>query len=168
MGANLTRRTVAGMVAMMAAASTMAWAGGGVRPLQARGARLLEEGTRRSATMRDLVDEIRRSDVVVYVDLDPNEPGALDGSLRFRAASADVRYVRVWLQPRRCDRTLMAVLGHELQHAVEVARAADVRSAQTMMALYTAIGKSGNPGRYDTEAAREIGASVRKELDGTK
>jgi hypothetical protein len=165
MGANGTWQTAAAAVMAVAATAAMASAEGGVRPLQERGARLLDEGTRRSAAMRELVDELRASDLVVYVDLDANEPGALAGSLRFRAVTAEARYVRVWLQPRRCDRELVSVLAHELQHAVEVARAADVRSAESFKALYAAVGKSGNAGRYETAAAQEMGARVRKELE---
>jgi hypothetical protein len=155
------------VVAAIAAAPALATAGD-VRPLQARGARLLEEGARRSAAMRELVDEIGRSDVVVYVDLDANEPGSLEGSLQFRAATPDIRYVRVWLQPRRTDEVLMPVLAHELQHAAEVARAAEVRSAESFRAMYAAVGKSANPGHYETEAAQRVGARVRRELEANR
>ena len=163
-------RTTGWMAAVvMAVAAMLATpapaAGGGVRPLQPRGVRLLEEASRRSSTVRDLVDELKRSDVVVYVDLDANEAGGLEGSLRFGGASAAARYVRVWLQPRRCDEAVMSTLAHELQHAVEVARAADVTSTERLQAMYTAAGKSNNPGHYETAAAQEAGARVRRELE---
>jgi hypothetical protein len=168
MSAMRARWTAVLAVAGLATAATVA-AAGDVRPLQKRGARLLDEGVRRSAAMRALVDELSRSDMVVYVDLDPNEPATgLEGALRFRAATPEARYVRVWLQPRRCDSALMPVLAHELQHAVEVARAADVRSAESFRALYAAVGRSGTAGHYETAAALEMGARVRRELEDAK
>ena len=148
----------------LAVTATVA-AAGDVRALQPRGARLLEEGMRRTAAMRELVDDLRKTDVVVYVDLDPNEPGNLEGNLRFRGAAAGARYVRVWLQPRRCDKTLMVVLAHELRHALEVGAAPEVHDAETFKALYAAVGKTARPGRYETDAAQQMGERVRKELE---
>jgi hypothetical protein len=155
---------VLGMAAVVAAPG-LAAADGGVRPLQARGARLLDEGLRRSATLSALVAEIRASDVVVYVDLDPDEPGALEGSLRFRVAAGGTRYLRVWLQPRRCDDVLIATLAHELQHAAEVARAVDVTSPAAFKALYASVGRSARADRFETDAAQATGARVRRELE---
>jgi hypothetical protein len=153
------------MVVAATVAAPVLTAGGGVRPLQARGTRLLEEASRRSATVRELVDELGRSDVVVYVDLDGNDPSDLDGSLRFMGATANTRNVHVWLQPRHSDSALMPTLAHELQHAVEVARATDVRSAERFEAMYAALGTSANPRRYETAAAQDVGVRVRRELD---
>ena len=65
-----------------------------------------------------LVEELGRSDVVVYLDLDPYDASPLNGSLRFRGAG--LRYVRVWLRPRQADTEVLPILAHELQHAVEV------------------------------------------------
>jgi hypothetical protein len=168
MDAKTTWRTAAAVVVAMAATAALAAADGGVRPLQPRGAKLLDEGMRRTAAMRELVDELRRSDVVVYVDLDPNEPGGLEGSTRFRVATAEVRYLRVWLQPRRCDEALLAVLAHELQHAVEVARATGVRTPEAFKALYTAAGRSANVNKYETAAALAMGERMRRELEESK
>ena len=152
-------------VAMMVASAGAAGADGGVRPMQPRGARLLEDASRRCASVRALVEELGRSDVVVYLDLDANEPGSLNGSLRFRSAAAGVRYVRVWLQPRRSDKTLIPLLAHELQHAVEVARAPEVQSPEAFVALYSLQGRSSNAGRYETDAAQTMEARARRELD---
>lgn len=65
MGANRAGHMVAAAVMAMAATGALGWADGGVRPLQARGAHLLDEGLRRSAARRDLVDHLQQSDVVV-------------------------------------------------------------------------------------------------------
>ncbi len=158
------RLAVLAAVAAIGTSHASAAAEGGVRPLQPRAARLLDEAGRRSESMRALVEELGRSDVVVYVDMDPNEVSRLEGSLRFRAVTPETRYVRVWLQPRRCDEALMPLLAHELQHAVEVARAADVRTARAFQALYTVVGTSHTAGHYETRAAQEMTERVRQEL----
>ena len=155
----------AAMLGMVAVVVASAAAAGDVRPLQPRGARLLEDGMRRSSSLAALVSEIRESDLVVYVDLDPNEPGSLEGSLRFRGAAAGVRYVRVWLQPRRCDAALIAMLAHELQHALEVARATWVSTTDAFRALFGTLGRSTNADHYETDAAQAMGARVRHELE---
>lgn len=137
---------------------------GDVRPLQLRGNALLRNGIERSPTFRQLVDEIRRSDVVVYVDLDPFDTRRLDGVLAFVGISRDTRFLRVWLRPARSDTDLIVSLGHELQHAVEVARAGRVVSRASFDALYRDVGEPCNSGRYETRAAREIAERVRADL----
>jgi len=141
---------------------------GDVRALQARGCRLLASGAERSTTFRRLLEEIASSDVVVYVTLDPyaGQYGGiqLDGLLRWAGTAAETRYVVVWVQPRQPDDELIVTLAHELHHAVEVARARDVRSQAALMRLYEGIGRSGNPGRFETEAAQKTAEQVAAEL----
>ena len=59
----------------------------------------------------------------------------------------------------------MAVLAHELRHALEVGMAPEVQDADTFKALYAAVGRTANAGRYETDAAQEMGNRVRKELE---
>jgi hypothetical protein len=163
MDARQPHRWFAAMVAVTLAVPAVAWAGD-VRPLQARGARLLEIGLRSSPSFARLVAELRASDVVVYVDLDANGPDSGDGALRFRGAAVGVRYLLVSLNCRRVETTLIATLAHELQHAAEVAAAPDVGTVEAFCALYAAIGSSRLPGRFETDAARAVSARVRREL----
>jgi len=147
-----------------AAFADAAGAGGDVRPLQTRGRRLLESGAKRSATFRRLLGEIATSNVTVYVDLDPYEGLKLDGVLRFLGTGPGARYVAAWLRPRRTDDELIVTLAHELQHAVEVAGARYVASEVSFAQLYEGIGRSDNPGRFETEAAQRTAARVAAEL----
>jgi hypothetical protein len=59
-------------------------------------------------------------------------------------------------------------LGHELQHAVEIADAREVTDNDTVAKLYRRIGHELEPcqgrRRFDTAAAREIGDRVLLEL----
>ncbi len=125
---------------------------------------LIAQGMAQSPTFRRLVNQIERSDVIVYVDLRPDMRESIGGSLRFLAKSATHRFLRV--QVNRADAPLwrVALLGHELQHAVEVAEAGDIASSDDMRALYHRIGVRTGPDAYDSMAAREAGYTVRDEL----
>jgi len=49
------------------------------------------------------------------------------------------RVLRILVDPRAADRDLMASIGHELQHAVEVLNHRSVRSSSQMILLYRRI-----------------------------
>jgi hypothetical protein len=170
-GRLVLRARYAVLIALVATGSTPpATAGnvgtGGVRPLQARGNGLVARGLARSATFRWLIDEIAQSDLVVYVDLDPYNVRKQDGVLTFVACAGGMRFVEVWLRPTRTDDELVVTLGHELQHAVEVARAPQIVDQASFAAFYRSAGRSDNPGRFETAAALEVAARVRAELAG--
>jgi hypothetical protein len=58
-------------------------------------------------------------------------------------------------------------LAHELQHAVEVAGAPEVRSGAQMAALMKRIGRSREAGRqFETDGAIECGRQAGRELAG--
>jgi hypothetical protein len=135
-----------------------------VRAMQEAGERLLAEGMARSATFRRLANRLERSDVIVYIDVRPDMPAQLGGSLRFIVRSATDRFLRIQVN-RAFDRaTQVAMLGHELQHAVEVADAPDVSSAGDLRALYHRVGVRTGPDTYDSVAAQQAGYVVRGEL----
>src|SRR5690349_1433881 len=95
-----------------------------------------------------------------------------DGSIHAPAAAPRLpratgfRYVRIQLALRGAPEDAIAVLGHELQHAVEVAEAIDVIDAGGLEKLYRRIGVRSGPQVYDTIAAQELGKVVRRELAG--
>jgi hypothetical protein len=74
------------------------------------------------------------------------------------------RYVRVQIGARGAAEDLIALLGHELQHAVEVADALQVRNENDLATLYQHIGIRGGLHTYDTAAAQDMGRMVRREL----
>ena len=139
-----------------------------VRAMQPAGAELLETGMARSATFRRLVNRIERSDVIVYIDLRPDMPDHLGGTLRFVVRSATDRFLRIQLNRALSEGALVAFLGHELQHAVEVAEAPDISSAEDLRGLYRRVGVRTGPDSYDSIAAREAGYTVREELVRTR
>jgi hypothetical protein len=127
----------------------------------------LRDGCARSPTFRRLVDELDASDVIVYVQPDSLLPKSLDGRIRFGGATPATRYLRIAVSPRLRGDAFIALVGHELQHAGEVARLREVRDDAAFEALYRAIGDARGAG-WDTEAACAIGELVRDELRRTR
>ena len=89
----------------------------------------------------------------------------LVAQLSFVYANDDVRYLRAQVRSRRGAADTMSVIGHELQHALEVAVHPSVRDEKAFAALYVRIGDRTELHRFDTAAAREAGVRVRRELN---
>ena len=135
-----------------------------VRPLDDWSKALVAHGLERSPTFRALVDRLARADVIVYVEVGPKVASA-NGALRFVGASASFRFVHVSLDQSLTHTELVAVLGHELQHAVEVAGSADIRDTESFRRYYQQQGEVGAEfGWFETEAARRAGRRVREDL----
>jgi len=141
-----------------------------VRPHDSRSIMLLSEGLQRSETLRRLVDRLNQHDVIVYIVSHPTLKRELAGSCSWMGATASARYVRVSISTDRSTTAAIAVLGHELQHAVEIAMAPSIVDAASFEAFYRQHGVSSGAHRsgWDTEAAREMGEEVRKELSATR
>jgi hypothetical protein len=127
---------------------------------------LLELGVRMSPTLRALVARLRASDVVVYVQCDG--PGAPDGRLTFLSAVGGYRYVVVRMA-QFAPMLQIAMMAHELQHAVEIAETPAIVDGESLVREYTRIGyinpSSSLPGvAFDTHAAVRAGEQVLKEL----
>ncbi len=138
---------------------------GHVRPLDAFSRALLREGVFRSPTIARFVHGLDRSNVVTYVraDLDPQIRTA---STRFMVAAGGLRYLLVAVNPRNSHDALLALLGHELEHATEVAGAPRVVDQASFLALYERIGQRSLSGReYETTAAHDAGRAVMMELE---
>jgi hypothetical protein len=125
---------------------------------------LLRRGFRHSPTFAALVARLQQSDVFVYVEQVPRLPGGLEGRLMMQPTVATYRYVRIQITQRSGLEDAVAILGHELQHAVELAEALEVRDQDGLTRLYERIGIRGGEHLYDTEAAQLTGRLVRKEL----
>jgi hypothetical protein len=128
--------------------------------------RLMRRGYRQSATFAALVTRLQRSDVIVYIEDVPRLPAALEGRMMMLPRANGHRYVRIQIALRGAPEDSIAVLGHELQHAVEIAEADDVSDAASLQRLYQRIGIRSGPQVYDTTAAQETGRIVRRELAG--
>ena len=137
-----------------------------VRAADARTAVLLMQGLARSATIRGLVNQLEQREVIVYLEMQPGLKKRLAGTLTWLSSTRAHRYVRISINPELSTDTAIATLGHELQHALEVANAPQIVSHQTLESFYRSHGESSRTqvNGWDTEAARVAGEDVRKEL----
>lgn len=136
-----------------------------VRPLSQRVADVIARGMDRSATFRRLVRRIEASDVIVYIETRRDLRAGVGATMRFVTCSASDRFVRVLLNGEYSEHTLAALLGHELQHVVEVAENAGIRSPDDLRAFYRRAGLRTGPDSFDSAAARRAGYVVRDELN---
>jgi hypothetical protein len=139
-----------------------------IRSTDRRLIRLVHDGVRTSETFRKLVDRIRHSDVVVYLECGGG--GATGGRLTFVSSVGGVRYLHVRVARLATADAQIALIGHELQHAVEVADAPDIVDAVSLAREYRRIGFASprdSPGlSFDSDAAVETGYRVLRELTG--
>lgn len=128
---------------------------------------LLAEGRRRSATFRALADAVQAADVLVFVETSPRLRGA--GSTVFVGHAGATRILRVRVATPGCLNALVATLGHELRHVVEIAEAGDVQGEESMAAHYERTGlrlppQSQDVRRYETVAALLVEGRILDEL----
>lgn len=135
-----------------------------VRALDTWAEETLRFGVERSPTFRGLLAELEASDVIVYIETSVVLPTYASGTTRLAVANGSQRYVRIVLLRDPLALNRVAVLAHELQHAIEIARS-DVRSTREMQALFDEIGRPspGDHASYETDAAISISRVVRLE-----
>jgi hypothetical protein len=131
---------------------------------------LLHEGAERSATFSTLVATVEHSNGIVYVEYGYCAFGHLNACvLPLIASPHGDRYLRILVTPdknRRSHDQLLALIAHELRHALEVFDAPEVVDVETMNALYRRIGRpeTGGSSGYETSAARAAGDRTLSEL----
>ena len=127
-------------------------------------ARLVRAAAAASPTVASLVEELgNSSDVIAVVEL-TREPFDALGDLRLQAVAGGVRYLRIRIKADLKRWEQIAMLGHELQHAREVAQAPDVRDEAGLARLMRRIGREVYKGRFETAAAIEVAVRVRREI----
>lgn len=139
---------------------------GRVVALSEAAAALLALSVEGSPTITSQLWELERSGMVVYVtNLSAGQGPGPKSYLSFLAAEGSLRYVLIRIEHWKMSPTdRLALLGHELQHALEVARALEVKDPPGMAALFRRIGHEVSPNSFETAAAREAGHRVRAEL----
>ena len=138
-----------------------------VRVTDARLFSILAEGMTRSRTFASLVTSLNRSDVIVYIETTMTLPKDTMGRLTMLPLAGEYRYLRIRIRNDLTRREAIALIGHELQHALEIADAIEVRDTTSLIKLYERIGHAGKGEHaYDTDAAQSMGRLVRRELAG--
>ena len=127
---------------------------------------LIAKGVHRSATFASLIAALHSTDVIVYIEPVRQLPPLVSGRLLLiPQAPGGQRYLRIQVSAQTAGNDLISTIGHELQHALEVAAATDVKDQRGLERLYQQIGQAGLDKRsYDTEAAQVTGRRIRAEL----
>ena len=124
---------------------------------------LIERAERESPTFRSMVETIRSAKGIVYI-----LPGRCGHGVR--SCLVDVvpagrhRILRVKVDVRKPDRELMASIGHELRHAIEVLGEPSIRSGNAMFLFYRRTATMGAGRAFETPAAVLAGDTVGKEI----
>ncbi len=151
------------------APSVVASEAAGVRSTSPVVSALIAEGSTRSPLFQRLVDRVSEAHGIVYVEFGHCAFGHLNGCLLpFVVASTGGRYLRIVVTPdkTRVDHDgLIALLAHELQHALEVLAHPEVVDLDSMLAMYARIGRplNGRSG-YETSEAHVVQDGVASEL----
>jgi hypothetical protein len=143
-----------------------------VRPVDARVAHLLRKGLRRSRTIGLLLDELARTNVVVYIRTTTRQPDDLAGSTAFIGSGSDGRrWLMVtlygdagWTTLEGAEDRQLITLGHELRHVLEVAKDPRITTVDAFFDFYRENGDLWQEARVDTHEARAAGSRVAREL----
>jgi hypothetical protein len=156
-------------VATFNGAGANAWASN-VRASDNELVTLLADGVKKSATLRALTERLSKSDVIVYVRPDVLSRNANQGHLSFLSSSGGYRYVVVHLPVGQSKQNQIAMLGHELQHAVVIADAPSVIDSDTLRKEFERIGKvtmaaNGRDFSFDSQAATDARQKIQREMN---
>lgn len=135
------------------------------RPLDPSAVESYERGLEASPLVRALVERLEQSNLVVHIQTVERMPGTLAGSLHFVTSRGGYRYVRITLARDLSPMMRAAVLGHELQHACEVA-ASTADTPDEVRSLFEQLSGHG-PGprkQFETAAAIDVGRQVFNEV----
>ena len=137
-----------------------------VRGATSKARSLLQDGSRLSATFEALVDALERSDVLVWIE---TRNMRLPAQLMLVAAPENHRHVRISISVPGLDADLIAWLGHELQHAVEISAAPQVRDQDSLRRLYQSIGTIGSvEGHAETAKAQQVWGCIVREVRASR
>ena len=142
-----------------------------LRSTDARLLEMVEQGLVRSDTLRTLQARLQRSQVIVYVER-AALPSGLAGRTCLMAAASGWRYLSIEIDTRLGRLDALVILGHELQHAIEIGEADDVTDDISLAALYRRIGIEDKAPQiaglwFETREALDMGRRVHADLFGS-
>ena len=128
---------------------------------------LVTRGLDGSETFRRLYQRLEDSNLIVHLRRSTQMPQG-SAYTQFITYAGSYRFVRITLNVAEADDTSVALLGHELRHAVELAEAPAVDDDDDYQRLYDRIGylscTRAAPRCYETVAAVRAGRAVLVEL----
>jgi hypothetical protein len=128
---------------------------------------LLTEAADRSRTFRRLIETIDASDVIVYVEWGHCGHGVRACLAMSVTPAGTYRILRILVDVRDKPRDLMASIGHELRHVIEVLENRAVVDAATAYLFYAQGSFAGSDRPFETHAAIETGFAVRNEIESS-
>ena len=136
-----------------------------VRSTSAKLSALIDDGVARSKTFANLVTAIEATDGIVYVE-EGECPRGVAACLEWRVTLARAyRILFVRIASDRADIEVIASIGHELQHALEVLQNRSLRRNSDIVLFYHTPGTIRPvPRAAETRAATTAGDTVRREL----
>jgi hypothetical protein len=135
------------------------------RPLDPLAAETFDQALAGSPLVRDLVRQLEGSNLVVHIESSRHLPTGISGTMRFVTHRGGYRYVRISLAAELRAERRAAILGHELQHACELA-ASEAYDLDAVRRLYQSSGHQPFAGddTFETKAAMMVERQVRTEL----
>jgi hypothetical protein len=129
----------------------------------------LNDGLAHSATFQALVAKLEASDVVVFLVYDRKATNLLASHISFLSAAGGRRYLTIGLISRLPRVRQVAILAHELQHAVEIADAPAIVDSKSMAQYYAGLKYGGvvDPSpqhRFESRAAIDMEQRVAREM----
>lgn len=158
------------MTGALALAQTHATPAPRVRPETSEIASLLEDLVQRSPTARNLLIAIEHSDIVVYVRHRIFAESTLNGRTGFVRSEMPTRFLIIEIGCPRSRLEQLVTLGHELQHAAEVAADPTVADPRALAQYFDRIGvrtistAAAAGATFETAAAQIVETRVRQEL----
>ena len=130
-------------------------------------AALIREGTERSATFRRLVETIDATDGIVYVEQGKGRNGVRAYLALTVTVAGPHRILRIIVDTRTEHAALLAAIGHELRHAVEVLSDPAVTDNSAIYHFFEREGPTGSE-RFETGEAVRAGLEVFAEVRDRK
>jgi hypothetical protein len=135
-----------------------------IRPLSHAAEDLFYDGVTRSQVIYSLVAQLQASDEVIYLSYTfPASSETPRARTQLLSSAGGVRFLTIQINAGVEPNERLPLLAHELQHALEIAGARDVRTDADMKRLYQRIGLRVGVGLYETAAARDVERRVRQE-----
>jgi hypothetical protein len=134
-----------------------------IRPLDHSAQATVARAMERSPLVRRMARELDRTDVIVHCEMSRDLPGGIGGATRFVASRGGYRYLRISISSQLPPDARVAMFGHELQHALEIARSG-AHDVEALRQLWHQYGYLIHGRFYESEAALRVERAVRKEL----
>jgi hypothetical protein len=137
-----------------------------VRPVNDKAALLLADAQQKSETVRNLIKQLDKGNVVALVHVVPPAEDGPQSTMRFVGASKLARFVLIQVAECEAPGRRAELLGHELQHANEVAASSWIADDTDLQRLLKVTGymDTASARRYETGAAKQVERNVRREV----